>query len=72
MKYVKFDRYDFAIFWRWRLVRVAVSPPVALGPAYIKSLAAILVIIFTSNLDISIFSHLFYIALFDTRRSLRQ
>ena len=55
-------------FWGCRLVRVAMSPHVALGPAYINSLAAILVIIFNSNLDISIF----YIALFDTHRSLRQ
>ena len=32
---------------------------IVLGPAYIKSLAAILVITFVSNLEISIFSHIF-------------
>ena len=43
-----------------------------LGPAYIKSLATILVIAYTNYLGISILSHAFYSALFDTYRYLRR
>ena len=43
-----------------------------LCPAYIKSLAAILVITLTSYLESSILSYAFYSALFDPYRQLRQ
>ena len=43
-----------------------------LGPAYIKSLATIFVITYTIYFGISILSHAFYSALFDTYRYLRR
>ena len=54
-----------------RSMKIETILQVALGPAYIKSLATILVITYTIYLDISILSHAFYSALFDTYRYLR-
>ena len=57
----------------WRFVTFDFDPmQCALGPAYIKSLAMILVITYTIYLGISILSHAFYSALFDTYRYLRR